>query len=97
MGKKIQPPPPKNPTATFEEQSKSRVLCMPSAHKATKGVGRLPKSPLWPKPWTLPSYKETACPPSKQARKGTCCLLSLPLAAARAPIKSCLSDLINFH
>lgn len=69
MGKKIQPPPPKNPTATFEEQSKSRVLCMPSAHKATKGVGRLPKSPLWPKPWTLPSYEETACPPSKQASK----------------------------
>ena len=51
----------KNPTATSEEpgakaggQEKSRVLLMPPAHNTTKGVGRPPKPPLRPDPWTHP-------------------------------------------
>ena len=33
--------------------SKSRVLCMPPA-LTTKGVGKTPKPPLQPDPWTHP-------------------------------------------
>ena len=34
--------------------SKSKTLCMPPAHNTTKGVGKPPKTPLWPDPWTHP-------------------------------------------
>ena len=35
-------------------ESKSRILNMPSAHETTRGVGKLPKPPLLPDPWTHP-------------------------------------------
>ena len=34
--------------------NKSRALCTPPAHATTKGVGRTPKPPLLPAPWTHP-------------------------------------------
>ena len=54
---------PKSPSATSEEPrakagkgvgNKSRVLRMPPAHTTTKGVGKSPKPPLRPDPWTHP-------------------------------------------
>ena len=38
----------------WRARSKSRVLRMPPALNTTRGVGRRPKLPLWPKPWTHP-------------------------------------------
>ena len=35
-------------------QEQKQGLHMPSAHKITKGVGRPPKPPLQPDPWTCP-------------------------------------------
>ena len=49
----------KSPTSTSEElgaktgsRSKSRVLCMPPALNTTKEVGKPPKLPLQPDPWS---------------------------------------------
>ena len=36
-------------------ESKCRVLSMPAAHNAVKGVGKIPKLPLQPDPWTHPN------------------------------------------
>ena len=38
----------------WRARSKSRVLCMPLALTTTIGVGKTPKPPLQPKPWTHP-------------------------------------------
>ena len=69
-------------------RSKSRVLRMPAALNTTKGVGRPPKLPLRPDPWThpLPSphirnqfTPHTPHPPSgrEQARE--------PVGCSRSP------------
>ena len=69
----------KNPTVTSEETG---ALCMPLAHTTTKGVGKPPKPPLQPDPWTHShphSTKGTSLPTplgSKQSRELVACSLS---------------------
>ena len=46
-------------------RSKKRILSMSLVHTTTKGVGKIPKQPLRPEPWTLPylhSIKGTSLP-----------------------------------
>lgn len=38
----------------FKSREQNRVLCISLACTTTKGVGRPPKPPLWPDPWTCP-------------------------------------------
>ena len=64
----------------------------------TKGVGKSPKPPLQPNPWTHPTlipYEEQACPcpRSKQAREPVCSHLPSTPASAGAPVKLSLSFL----
>ena len=61
-------------------------------HSTSKGVGKPPKSPLLPDPWTC-SYpypiKGTSSPPSQGISKA-CCLFSLPPAAAQVLVNPSL-------
>ena len=61
-------------------RSKIRVLHMPPANSTTKRVGRPPKPPFQPDPWThpYPLDKELAHIPSG-ASKGSCYLFSYSL------------------
>ena len=58
------------------------VLHMSPTLTTTKGVSKTPKPRLQSVPWTHTTtsvlYKKQACPLSKGANKGTCCLFSHP-------------------
>ena len=76
--------------------SKIRILCIPPAHKHHQRGDKPPKPPLQPNPWTYP-YPMRGSSSSllrEQANKGTWLLLSLPPAAAEAPINPCLNFLL---
>ena len=94
MNNKIQKD--QNPTATSEELGAKQGIG--HALITTKGVGRPPKPLLQLDLWTrpLPSSRirnqlVPFPPPHQGDSKGTCCLFSLPHAAARIPVKPCLS------
>ena len=61
----------KNPTATSKVSgAKAGSGSHPPAHNSTKGVGRPPRTPLWPNPWTCHrphSFKEPARMPPQEA------------------------------
>ena len=79
----------KKPNCHFwRARKKSRVLRMPPAHNTTKGVGKTPKPPLWPDPWTHPyphpiSGTSSPAPLREQASKETCYLFLLPPCCSR--------------
>ena len=63
-------------------RSKRRILSMSPVHTTTKGVGKIPKQPLRPEPWTQPcphSIKEQASLLFRKWSKGTCCFSCCPL------------------
>jgi len=74
---------------------------MPPAFNTTRGAGEPPKPHFWPDPWMpLPPpharNKLTTPHPGEQVSKGTCCLFSVPDAAAGTVIKTCLKkDLLS--
>ena len=59
--------------------SKEQVLCMPPAYNITEGLGKPPKPPLQPAPWThpLPSYQIGTDLGREQARETVACFSSL--------------------
>ena len=80
---------PKNPSCHFwRAWRKSKELCMTLEHNTTKGVGKPPKTPVWPNPWINPylhSMEGTNLPPWLRERaRETVNLFSLPSAAAGA-------------
>ena len=92
---KIQSVKKKKPNCYFWgalEQNQGTVL--PPAHTTTKGVGKPPKPPFWPDPWSHPhphQHKEQACPPPPGVSKqGDLWFVLTPSCCSRAPLKPCL-------
>ena len=82
MGMKTQN---QNKTKTLtptSEEPRAKAVYMSLAHNTIKGVGRPPKPPLWPDPWTssYPHFMKgnsSPLPPvSEQARKAVVCYCS---------------------
>ena len=93
---------PKNPTAASEEPG-VKTGCWEQKHGTEHApctphhqrVGKTPKPPLRPDPWTHPyphPIQGTSLPP-QGASKGICCLFSQPPASVGTPIKPCLNFL----
>ena len=83
-----------NPSATSEKLgAKSGYCASPLPHQRGD---KPPKPPLQPNPWTYPYPMggSSSSPLREQASKGTWFLLSLPPAAAEAPINPCLNFLL---
>ena len=77
-------------------RSKIRVLHMPPANSTTKRVGRPPKPPFQPDPWTHPytSHLMNELLFPQRVSKGACYLFLFPPAAGiEAPIKPSLNFL----
>ena len=64
---------------------------MPPAQNTTKGVGRPPKPPLWPDPWTHPHptpYEEAVCTPPSASEQGNLLLVFAPPCCSKGPNKA---------